>query len=79
MSDWRGNARNFEGRVIRVFGDDDKMEKFFDDLDFVVGCVVLSWDELEEPGRGKATIQARAAVSPTIIRMAGEHGLKVEA
>lgn len=72
-----GRQRNFDGRTIRLSGDDIALNDALDDLGCVPCCEVLGRKDLTS-GTGMLTIQAKAAVSPRIVEIARTHGLAVE-
>lgn len=79
MTDLRGrHGRNFDGRFIRISGDDGKLNDVLDELEYVSCCKVLSRCDLEQARTGMLTIQAKAAVSPRIAEIARKYGLIVE-
>ncbi len=78
MTDRRGRQRNFKGRIIRISGDDGKLNGMLDELDGVSCCEVLSRCDLEQDGTGMLTVQAKAAISPRISEIARKHELEVQ-
>lgn len=72
-----GRQKNFDGRTIRISGDDVALNGALDDLEHVPCCEVMGRKDLA-PGTGMLTIQAKAAVSPRIAEIAKSHGLAVE-
>lgn len=77
MSDLRGcHGRNFSGCYLQVAGDDEKLNTFLDQMDYIARAIVLSRTDTTE-GKGSLTIQCAKATVRDIQTIATKDGLAV--